>query len=79
MTFKTSTRITTIKNSKLTRDLSLQIARHRGIPCHVLILSCEEEQHISRVQSPDRVLGDQSKLAQPGEFHIGLAMERVTC
>jgi len=47
-------------------DPPLQIARHRSIPCYVFTLSCGKEQHMSRVQSPDRVLGDKSKLAEPG-------------
>jgi hypothetical protein len=33
-----------------------------------------------RVQSPDRVLGDKSKLSEPGKSHSKLAMKAaVTC
>jgi len=43
----------------------------------VFTLSCEKEQQFSRLQSPDRALGDKSKLAQPGKLRNKLVMRSI--
>lgn len=45
----------------------VELARARGVPFHSFTLTVEKSEHLLRLQSPDRVYGQKTKLNDPGK------------
>lgn len=45
----------------------VELAQARGVPFHSFALAVEKSEHLLRLQSPDRVYGQKTKLNDPGK------------